>query len=92
MYVAYGDIGDMEYADIFSIQHSFITMRLVRNVHKYGKKIYAWTVDRENLISDLLLLDVDVIVTNNPYKTKDIIYNANDSILSDWFRRMLKEY
>ena len=67
-------------------------MRLVRNVHKYGKKIYAWTVDRESRISDLILLDVDVIVTNNPYKTKDIIYNANDSLLSDWFRRMLKEY
>ena len=92
MYVAYGDIGDMKYADVFSVQHSFITMRLVRNVHKYGKKIYAWTVDRESRISDLILLDVDVIVTNNPYKTKDIIYNANDSFLSDWFRRMLKEY
>ena len=92
MYVAYGDIGDMDYVDAFSIQHSFITMRLVRNVHKNGKKIYAWTVDRESRIMDLILLDVDVIITNNPYKTKDIIYNANDSLLSDWFRRMLKEY
>ena len=92
MYVAYGNIGDMEYVDAFSIQNSFITMRLVRNVHKNGKKIYAWTVDRESRIMDLILLDVDVIITNNPYKTKDIIYNANDSLLSDFFRRLLKEY
>ena len=92
MYVAYGDIGDMEYVDAFSIQNSFITMRLVRNVHKNGKKIYAWTVDRESRIMDLILLDVDVIITNNPYKTKDIIYNANDSLLSDFFRRLLKGY
>ena len=92
MFVAYGNIGDMEYVDAFSVQNSFITMRLVRNVHKNGKKIYAWTVDRESRIMDLILLDVDVIITNNPYKTKDVIYNANDSLLSDFFRRLLKEY
>ncbi|MBQ8924603.1 MAG: glycerophosphoryl diester phosphodiesterase membrane domain-containing protein [Lachnospiraceae bacterium] len=92
MYVAYGDIGDMEYVDAFSIQHSFISARLVRNIHKNGKEIYAWTVDAESRIRDLLFLDVDVIITNNPYKTKDIIYNANDSLLSDFFRRLLKEY
>lgn len=92
MYMAYGDIGEMKYVDAFSVQHSFITMRLVRSVHSRGKKIYAWTVDRESRIKDLILLDVDVIITNNPYKTKDIIYNANDSLLSDWFRRLLKEY
>ena len=90
--MAYGDIGDMEYVDAFSIQHSFISARLVRNIHKNGKEIYAWTVDKESKIKDLLFLDVDVIITNDPYRTKDIIYNANDSLLSDWFRRIVKEY
>ncbi|MBQ9608559.1 MAG: glycerophosphoryl diester phosphodiesterase membrane domain-containing protein [Lachnospiraceae bacterium] len=92
LYAAYGEIGDMENVDAFSIQHSFVSARLVRDIHKNGKKIYAWTVDKESKIKDLLFLDVDVIITNDPYTTKEIVYNANDSLLSDWFRRLVKEY
>jgi hypothetical protein len=49
-------------------------------------------VDNEESIKRLLLLDVDSIITNDPYNTKDIIYNANDSLLSDWLQRLVENY
>ena len=92
MTMAFGEFENLEYADIFSIKHTFIDSTMVNTIHKNGKKIYAWTVNRETDIKDLLLLDVDSIITDDPYKTKDIMYNANDTLMSDWIERFMKEY
>lgn len=90
--VVIGDVSDMDYIDGFSVRHNFVNAGLVRNIHKKGKKIYVWTVNSEDRIKDLLLLDVDSIITDNPYKTKDIIYTANKNIVSDWIQRLINEY
>ena len=65
---------------------------MVRDIHKSGKEIYAWTVNSEADIKNLLLLDVDSIITDNPYRTKEIIFNSNDTMLSDWLKRLVEEY
>lgn len=90
--MAFGELGDMEYVDIFSIKYTFISANMVRDIHKSGKKVYAWTVEKEEDIKELLLLDVDSIITDDPYRTKEIIFNANDTILSDWLKRLVEEY
>ena len=64
----------------------------VLKFHAKGKKIYAWTVNNEAYIKDLLLLDVDGIITDNPAETKEIILNANDSIIEDWMKRIIYKY
>lgn len=87
-----GRIEGLEYADGFSIKHRFITADMVERIHKKGKKIFAWTVNDEENIKKLLLLDVDSIITDNPYETKEIIYNANQTMLADWINRLLYEY
>lgn len=92
MHMALGEFGDMEYVDIFSIRYNFISDNMVKNIHKNGKKVYAWTVNSETTIKELLLMDVDSIITDDPYKTKTIIYNANDSLLSDWLQRLVRNY
>lgn len=92
MNMAFGEFADMEYVDIFSIKHTFITANMVRDIHKSGKEIYAWTVNGKEDIKDLLLLDVDSIITDNPYNTKEIIFSANDTMLSDWLKRLVEEY
>lgn len=92
MNMAFGDFGDMEYVDIFSIKHSYISANMVRNIHKNGKAVYAWTVNGKEEIKNLLLMDVDSIITDNPYDTKEIIFNANDTLLSDWLTRLVEEY
>ena len=92
MNMAVGSFADMEDVDIFSIKHTFITANMVRDIHKSGKEIYAWTVNSEADIKNLLLLDVDSIITDNPYRTKEIIFNSNDTMLSDWLKRLVEEY
>ena len=49
-------------------------------------------MNNEAYIKDLLLLDVDGIITDNPAETKEIILNANDSIIEDWMKRIIYKY
>ena len=92
MTMAFGEFEDLQYADIFSVRHNFVDSTMVNSIHQKGKKIYAWTANKEDDIKDLLLLDVDSIITDDPYKTKDIMYNANDTLMSDWIERFMSEF
>ena len=87
-----GNIETMEYADGFSIKHSYITADMVNKVHKKGKKIYAWTLNNEEAVKKILLLDVDSIITDDPYWAKNLMYNANSTLISDWIDRLIHEY
>ena len=49
-------------------------------------------VNNESDIKDLLLLDVDGIITDDPANTKEVISNANDSIIEDWMKRLIYKY
>ncbi len=92
LYVVYGNFQDIEYVDGYSVRHNFVNKDLVKKIHGYGKVIYVWTVNTETKIKDLLLLDVDSIITDVPYETKDVIYRANESLFSDWLGRLIEEY
>lgn len=92
MTMAFGDFSDMQGIDGFSIKHTYISNNMVSKIHAKGKEIYAWTINNEAEIKDQLLLDVDGIITDEPAEAKEIITNANDSILEDWLKRLLYEY
>lgn len=92
VHIAFGGVGELEYADAVSMRYNYISANLVKSLHKQDKDIYAWTVNGERMIKNLLLMDVDCIVTDNPYNTKEVIYNANDTILSDWLSTLIDEY
>lgn len=92
VYVIYGNFQDMEFVDGYSVRHNFVTKDLVRKIHSFDKEIYVWTVNSETKIKKLLLLDVDSIITDIPYKAKEIIYNANESLFTDWLGRLIEEY
>lgn len=66
----YGNYYSLEYIDAFSIESSFVNKETVTLAHKYNKKIYVWTVNRENNLSKVLNLNVDGIVTDNPVFAK----------------------
>lgn len=87
LHYALNNLGSMEYVDAFSIKFNYISNDLVKDIHKHDKKVYAWTVDNESWIKWLLLRDVDGIITNDPYNTKEIVYNANSSIIVDVLSR-----
>lgn len=89
MSMAAGEFYTLEYADVFSIKHTFITTDMVKKAHRNGKEVYAWTVNSESRIQELLLKGVDSIITDNPYYAKKIIYNSEDSILTSWMKKYM---
>ena len=74
MAMAMGDFYSLEYADGFSIKHRFINREVIKNSHKAGKEVYAWTIDDKEVLENMMLLDVDSIITNNPGYIRRAMY------------------
>ena len=92
MTVAYGEIGSMEYADIFSLKHTYVSGQIVRDIRANDKSLWTWTVNRDLDVKNVLLFDVDSVITDDPYATKEVIYRANDTLINDWFQRLVESY
>lgn len=69
--------------DAVSMNYIFVNQGVVNTVHQNGKKIFVWTVDREEDIRSMLALGVDNIITNRPDKAKEIVDSkkVGDTIL-----------
>lgn len=81
MSVAYGNIYKLKAADSFSVKHSFITRNLVSTVHNAGKEIYAWTVNSEYQINQMISMNVDNIITDDVIMAQRCIYSSRTSNL-----------
>jgi len=73
MSVVYGNFYTKEYIDFFSIKSSFITKNVVESAHDIGKEVHAWTVNSTNEIERMKTLGVDVIITDNPVHTREVL-------------------
>ena len=74
MAMAMGDFYNIEYADGFSIKSRFINNEVIKKAHKAGKDVYAWTIDDKDTLEDMMLLDVDSIITNDPKGIRRAMY------------------
>lgn len=77
--VAYGDFYNMDGVDFFSMNASFLSIRLVDAIHNSGKQVYAWTVNNEASIKNLSNKGVDNIITDNPVLARETIYSRDTS-------------
>lgn len=75
--VAYGEMENMEYADAFSIEAYFATNNMVNKLHEQGKEVYAWTVNTEEGIQEMIDVGVDNIITDNPVLARELIYSKS---------------
>ena len=66
MAVAIGDLNDIPYTDNITIEETYVTPELVRNMHAKGVKVFCWTVDKDDTVQYLVSCGVDVIGTDNP--------------------------
>ena len=71
--LAGGKIESLEYADAFSVEAGMVSSRLVRRIHNSGKEVYAWTVNTEDSIYDMLELGVDNIITDDVVLARELI-------------------
>lgn len=92
MSVVYGNFYDKEYIDFFSMKSSFVTQRVVKEAHRRGKEIHAWTVNTKNEMDRLKNMGVDNIITDKPVKAREVLYSkvANQSI-QDLIRRVVNQ-
>ena len=65
MPVAIGSIERLTAADHFSVSYHFINRDMVSRLHQAGKQIYAWTVNRKDIMERMIDLGVDNIITDN---------------------------
>lgn len=65
---------DLPYADFFSVEHTYISNNMIRQIHNRGKKVYAWTVNDEKSFDQVRTMDVDAIITDYPEDAYDGIH------------------
>ncbi len=73
MSVALGDLTQITDVDDYSLESSFITEDTVAQVHKAGGRLFAWTVNNEENVDEMVACRVDNIITDDPVRTKEII-------------------
>ena len=66
MAIAVGDLNDIPYTDNITIEETYVTPELVRNMHAKGVKVFCWTVDKDDTVQYLVSCGVDVIGTDDP--------------------------
>ncbi|MDE5977867.1 MAG: glycerophosphoryl diester phosphodiesterase membrane domain-containing protein [Turicibacter sp.] len=80
--IAYGDYQNLQDVDYYSIEASFISIALVDQIHRSGKQIYAWTVNKESTMQSMISMQVDGIVTDDPLLLKHQLTHIHDPYIS----------
>lgn len=82
--LAYGDYYEMDDVDMFSIEATFVNKEIIFKIHNQNKKVFAWTVNEDSSIRELLSLPIDGIITDNPELAKYYkIQGVRDIFISD---------
>ncbi|MCF0228309.1 MAG: glycerophosphoryl diester phosphodiesterase membrane domain-containing protein [Parasporobacterium sp.] len=89
MFVAYGNLPDIEGVDYFTIEQSNITPELVTCIHNAGKKCFAWTANTEETAESLALSGVDGILTDDPVMMKNTL---NKLSYAGGFEKLLRYF
>ncbi len=71
MSVAGGKFYELKSADAFSLKADYINLTIVRAAHSHGKQVYAWVINDDERLEDMMLLGVDSIITDQPLRMKE---------------------
>ena len=80
----------MDAVDIYSVEASFVTPKLVSVLRTLKKPLYVWTVNQEEEIRKLKKMKVDSIVTDEAYQAEYILSApGDDQWIHTWVRMLL---
>lgn len=57
----------------YSIEFSSLSPQTTKKAHKFGKKIYAWTVNTDSDITTMYAYGVDGFITDTPATTREYL-------------------
>ena len=88
-YIMYAIVGDYEKlnVDLFSVEESFVTKRLVREAHRLEKEVHVWLVNNEDGLKRLIDLGVDNIITDEDEYFLSILEEEKEK---DYFSKFLE--
>ncbi len=90
--VAYGGLENMEEADAFSVEATFVTRNMISRLKANGKPIYVWTLNNEKSIRKYVEMGVDGIITDNQYLASYVLDTRGQDLLLDGIvDKILKE-
>ncbi|NDW45256.1 glycerophosphodiester phosphodiesterase [Ruegeria sp. PrR005] len=69
---AVGDLAGLE-GDFIAVSTASLRPSLVRAVHAAGKEIYVWTVNEPLLMSKMISLGVDGLITDEPAMAREVL-------------------
>ncbi|KAJ0972857.1 hypothetical protein J5N97_020816 [Dioscorea zingiberensis] len=82
---ASSSIHRMKDANVVGVYHPLIDRKLVGNLHRRTKKVYAWTVDDTDSMKKMLFEQVDAIVTGQPSILQGLMQNMKTECLEEGF-------
>lgn len=75
----------IEGAKVAGVYHSLIHEKLMKVMHKHGRKVYAWTVDDGDSMKRMMHEQVDAIVTGNPSLLQQLMQETRTECTEDGF-------
>ena len=69
---AIGDLSALD-ADFLAVNTGQVSARMIRRAQAQGKKVYVWTVDDPALMSRMISLGVDGLITNDPALARQVM-------------------
>lgn len=82
--IALGDFFKDPTFDLYAIEETFVTQNVVDAIHKEGKEIHVWTVNKVEDMEKFANMNVNAILTDYPKlarKTLDEVSMVEDAIL-----------
>ncbi|NFE93762.1 glycerophosphodiester phosphodiesterase [Clostridium botulinum] len=80
--IAYGNFYDWDYVNVYSIESTFVNKNIIDKIHNSGKQIFVWTINDKNLMKKMIDLNVDSIITDNPFLVNDVIYRNKNGFVN----------
>lgn len=61
----------------------------VRQVQRQGKRVYVWTLETEDQLTQFVELDVDGLIAKNPILAREVVYSRNtNSLLAEILKQL----
>ena len=76
-----GQFISLDAVDFFSLDSSFVSENTLKRIHAVDKSLYVWTVNDDALMTDMLALGVDGIITDDAPQAKNTLLSLRSSLL-----------
>ncbi len=75
--LVYGGIYGYDAADFFSVRSGYVTESMIKQAHKKGKEVHAWTVNKAHELKKMKEFGVDNVITDRPAYARSVL-EGND--------------